>query len=421
MSNLLTIVIPTKNRHFLLDRTLGYYVAANIDANIIIADSSVSELCKENKTICTKYSKDLKIEYFHVHEDTELFKKYSISADMATTKYILTIGDDDFPLKLSIDELMLKLEKDNSIAAIFGERVAIMKVSKESVNDKWIKTYPNYSGISNTSADSLDRIKKLPIPNWQQYQNSIIRTSIFKKSINMVKELNYTQYSEFFFSAMVLIHGTWVKSNLLFAVCHQESKLCKFKDRYLYPYYIGDKGSVFSGISQDSWSKTISFLCDAIGRDLSKIYPEDKDFFSNKIRKIYMSKLFYYFEYSNNLSNFLLNEESFFIRVINNYFRKFGSFYWTIALYDKPGGAKEYFRFAIGLIREVLNGNLIKVRVKSSTNISTKDLLVSIKRVGSLDYEAYILLNKSSRYNKEFTHIFKIWKNNPCPQQLKKV
>ncbi len=420
MNELLTIIIPTKDRHLLLDRSLLHYVKSNISVRIIIADSSSNASGSSTEMICAKYSGKLDIDYFHVPEDTDPSMKNSIAADMVCTPYILGIGDDDFPLKSSLEKVLSKLEEDSSIAAAFGNRVAIVQISNKEEHQRWIKAYPNYSGISINSNNPLDRIKRLPIPNWQQYGNAIIRTNVFKKAYKIVSKLNHTQYSEFFLFSAILMHGTFIKYDLLFAICHQESKFCPFKDRYLFPHYIGSGGSVLSGISQNDWSKTVSSLCDIVGKEIATIYSEDDKDISLKIRQIYYSKLVHYLEYNNNLSDNLIDSNSILLKKINNILRKISKIYWTIVLYDKSGGIYEFFKFSYGFAREIINGRFVRLALKPTTNTSIKDLLISIKRTGSLNYESDSLLHPSSKYHKEYKIIFDIWTDNPCPQQLEK-
>ncbi len=420
MNKLLTIVIPTKNRPKLLGRSLSYYEKINMPTELIIADSSDNLQAQETKKLCNIFSSKLNINYFHVSPDTEPSLKTFMAVDMVNTPYVLWVGDDDFLLASTIKDILSKMEGDKSIAGAFGNRVAITQVSQQKKGNKWIKSYPNYSGISITNYEPLDRIKRLPIPNWQQYQNSIFRTHVFRRASEIVSNLDHTQYSEFFLSSMILAHGSWIKYNQLFAVCHQESKFCKFKDRYLFPHYIGGKGSVLSGVSQTKWSQTVSLLCDIVGEEIGKIHSQNEKDISGTIRKIYYSKLIYYLEYNNNLSNNLIDSNSNILRTVNNIFRKLGKLYWILVLYNKSGGVNEYFKFTFGLVKEVMKGRIIKMLFKSETNVSIKSLLTSIKRVGSLDYESDSLLSNSSKYNKEYRIIFDIWKKNPCPQKIEK-
>jgi glycosyltransferase domain-containing protein len=420
MNKLLTILIPTKNRYKLLNRTLSYYAKTNTIFKIIVADSSDNEYGNNTKIICEKYNTNLNIDYLRFPADIEPYNKNYMSLSDVSTPYVLCIGDDDFPLNSSIELILSKLEKDKSIAAAFGDRVAITQIFEKKFGKKWVKTYPNYSGISITSNNPLDRIKRLPIPNWQQYPNSIYKTNVLKKACGAVSKLKHTQYSEFFYFSMVVAHGKWVKYDTLFAVCHQESKICHFKDRYLYPSYIGSGGSVLSGISQDSWSRVVSLLCNVVGREISIVNMQDSKYVSNQVRKIYYSKLVYFLEYKNNLSDNLIDSNSILLKKINNILRKISKIYWTIVLYDKSGGIYEFFKFSYGFAREIINGRFVRLALKPTTNTSIKDLLISIKRTGSLNYESDSLLHPSSKYHKEYKIIFDIWTDNPCPQQLEK-
>jgi len=140
MDKLLTILIPTKNRHLLLDRSLLYYVKSSIHVRIIIADSSDNALRNNTKKVFDKYSNSLNIDYFHAPENIEASTKNNIAIDMVRTPYVLNVGDDDFPLKSSIETILSKLEKDSSISAAFGDRIAITQVSNKEDNKKWINS-----------------------------------------------------------------------------------------------------------------------------------------------------------------------------------------------------------------------------------------------------------------------------------------
>jgi glycosyltransferase domain-containing protein len=421
LQKLLTIIIPTKNRPYLLNRSLYYYTKIKFLARIIIIDSSDDALSSQTKKTCDKYCDKLSIDYIHVSADTEVSDKHYTAADMVDTPYILSVGDDDFPLVSTVEEILLKLEKDKSIVAAFGERVAIKQISPKTSNLKWVKSYPNYSGISITNSNALDRIRRLPIPIWQQYPNAIFRTIPYKKAYKMVRDIEHTQYAEFFTLALILAHGKWVKYDMLFAVCHQESKFCRFKDRDLFPSYIGTGGSVLNGISQKSWSKVVSQLCYKTALefvDKNDSLDDVKDV-AYEVRNIYYSKLVHYLEYNNNLSDNLIDSGSIFLRRSNGMLRKFNKFYWIFVLYDKSGGIYEFINFILGLGREILNGRFFKMMYKSKTDVNMIGLLSSIKRTGSLKYESESLMHISSKYSKEYQVIFNIWTNDPCPQRLK--
>ena len=420
MIELLTILIPTKNRHKLLYRSLLYYVKANINCKIIVADSSDTNQQEKTEYVCKQFAKKIDIYYIKFSPNIEPYNKNYKALSDVRTPYVLPIGDDDFPLKSSIELILSKLENNETVVAAFGERVAVKQINEKSTShSKWVHTYTNYSGISITDVSPLDRIKKLPIPNWQQYPNAIYRTNVFKKACKVVSKFKHTQYAEFFYYCMILSSGSWMKYDVLFAVCHQESKFCKFKDRYLFPSYIGSGGSVLNGISQDSWSIVVSSLCNTVASELVSGRPDKIDSMSIEIRRVYYSKLINYIEYNDKLSNNLIDSDSFILRGINNLVIKIGKVYWKIVLHNRSGGIYEFIKFLFNLSREIINGRLIKLLLKSLTSTNTKGLLTSIKRTGSLNYESEILLHTSSRYYKEYKIIFDIWANDPCPHRLK--
>jgi glycosyltransferase domain-containing protein len=419
--DLVTILIPTKDRPYLLNRSLSYYAKIGFLTRFIIIDSSSSAFLAETKKVCEKWCDQLTIEYLCVDEDNEISNKIFLAADLVDTPYILWIGDDDFPLKSTINKLLVKLERDRSIVAAFGHRVAISQVNTKTSGFKWVKSYPNYSGISIVNNNALDRIRRLPIPVWQQYPNSIIRSDVLKKAVLKIRKLEYTQYSEFFMHSLILAHGKWIKFDMLFAVCHQESSLCSFKSRYLFPNYIGDGGSVLDGVSRDLWSRDVSLLCSVTASELLEIECKNLESVTLEIRKIYYSKVIYYLELNNMLSDNMIDASSSTLRMVNNIFRKLSRLYWAILLYDKSGGAYEFINFFFGVVREVLSGRLIKVVFNSVTSSSIIDFLISIKRTGSLDYESSSLLQNSSKYHQEYKVIFDIWTSDPCPQQLEKT
>ena len=54
--------------------------------------------------------------------------------------------------------------------------------------------------------------------------------------------------------------------------------------------------------------------------------------------------------------------------------------------------------------------------MNKSANNNFRSLFVHLKRTESLDYELTNLLNTSSEYYTEFSNIFEIWVDNPCPK-----
>ena len=75
MIELLTILIPTKNRHKLLYRSLLYYVKANINCKIIVADSSDTNQQEKTEYVCKQFAKKIDIYYIKFSPNIEPYNK----------------------------------------------------------------------------------------------------------------------------------------------------------------------------------------------------------------------------------------------------------------------------------------------------------------------------------------------------------
>jgi glycosyltransferase domain-containing protein len=80
-----TIIIPTHNRHFLLNRSIEYYL--NFNCSIIICDSS------DKKSI--QFLNNSNINYLH-YPNTTFAKKMYKAITYVKTKYVCLSADDDF-------------------------------------------------------------------------------------------------------------------------------------------------------------------------------------------------------------------------------------------------------------------------------------------------------------------------------------
>lgn len=109
LTNLITIVIPSHNRHHLLERALKYY--ANFGAKILVADSTAS---------CFPNIKNYNCHYFHLPE-MKLYEKILHLINEITTPYMIFCADDDFTLKNSILLCLDFLEKNPEYVCAQGK------------------------------------------------------------------------------------------------------------------------------------------------------------------------------------------------------------------------------------------------------------------------------------------------------------
>ena len=412
----LTIIIPTINRTSMLERTLGYYANSGITSKIILADSSNEELKSKNKELVLNYSKKLEIEYFHIPEESSLMTKMSIAADKVLTPYVIEVGDDDFLLKSSLLKVMNELEKDQTLAAGYGHRLGIRAMSKPTEGIKWIDVFPFYD-MSIEDEKPWDRIRKLPVPSWQQYPYAIYRREVLKASCRTVKSCKAAQYVEFFKFAAVLAQGKWKKFDCLFTVCNTDSDYYRLRSKGSFPIYWGykGKGNITTQMSNPIWSEYVSILSHNVAEILSNCESEQGDI-AAKLTRTYWAINNKYLEQNGLISNYLFHDDQLIARRINKVLSKFNKFTLAFLLPDRNGGVNAWYRMAFALLKEILNGRIVANYMNRSVNNNFRSLFAHLKRTESLDYELTNLLDTSSEYYHEFSKIFEIWVDNPCPK-----
>jgi len=409
----LTIIIPTINRSTMLDRTLSYYMKAGIYSKIILADSSNKSLKAKNKNLVSKYSTHLDIEYFHVSEETDVGDKVFVACEMVKTPYVLMIGDDDFVLKSSASKIIRGLENDKELAAGYGQRLGIAALSQSTKGTRWMSLFPWYD-MQIINKDPLDRIRHIPVPSWQQYPYAIFRTHVMKKAYQVTNGFKSTQYIDFFINATILFHGKWKKFDCLFTVCNADSSYYTLRDRSSFPYYWGKKGNIISQtMSQPFWSEYVIKL----SKNVVDLLPKsDSDDLAREIRDIYYAINNRYIEHHYIFSRSLFNSNQWLSLKINTFIVRLTRILYIFLLPDKNGGVSSYWVFFRGLLKETVTLRLFKNLYNQDKSNKIKNLLISIRRTGTLDYELVNLLSPSSAYYKEFSLIFKVWKSNPTPK-----
>src|SRR3954468_16237273 len=101
MKHIITLLIPTHNRHNYLERAIAYYGPMPI--NIVIVDSSAKayDVSRDN------------ISYFHLPTHT-LTGKISYALELIKTPYVVMSADDDFLLPEKVQACIDFLDKNPS-------------------------------------------------------------------------------------------------------------------------------------------------------------------------------------------------------------------------------------------------------------------------------------------------------------------
>jgi glycosyltransferase domain-containing protein len=412
----LTIICPTYNRPHMLNRVLKYYVDNNFSCKIIIADSSETGARNIVLDLVDKCSSRLNVEYFHMPESTDFGLKLYTASKKISTKYVVVMPDDDLVIKSGLLRAMSELDSDPLVSAAYGNRLSIASTRKPDSGIEWIKILPHYN-ITINQSDPIDRIRRLPVPSWWMFPYSVYRTDVLSKSLNVIHDMNYCQFTEFFFYSAVLAYGKWIKVDCLFAICNEDSEYYTLRDRESFPFYWGVSGSIFAQISRPFWSSHILELSTKVGDILS-----NKDNGKNKdklIRGIYFSINNRYLE-DNGMYEVLFDDTQRFAKKINRIRVMVNKLFWVFLLPDRASGINYWIRLAKVFLYEFITGRLIRLIKCDFTINGLKNILINIKRTGTLDYEFHELIKKSSKYYDDFYPAYEAWRENPCPTKYNK-
>ena len=408
----LTIICPTYNRPHMLERTLKYYANNDFSCKIIIADSSDEDASEMVKNLLVEFSESIDTDYIKMPIDTELCKKLFESTNFVKTKYASVIPDDDLVIRSALIKSMEELDSDHSVAAIYGNRISIAAISEPNDKLGWIYSFPFYS-VTIDQEDSINRIRRLPVPSWWQFPYAVYRTEILRKSLHTIRDMKYTQFTEFFFYSAILSYGKWIKMDCLFALCNSDSEHYSLRDRDSFKHYWGEFGSIMGQISQSFWSAHVLTLSERVARLMLKDESNVNEL-SMTLRTIYFSINNKYLD-ENGLSEHLYDDKQFFARSLNRIRIKIINIFWILSLYDRNGGFRTWVRMFKGLLLEIISGKFIKLMALDFTWKRLKNLLISIKRTGSLDYEIQSLIKEKSKFHNDFIRAFDAWRENPCP------
>ncbi len=218
-----TLVVPTKNRFYYVERLLKYYLNMDFLGTIIIIDSSddgsadyirkyVNNLNKENYIY--KYSKGLPS--WVIKENLDLIK----------TKYVSFLGDDDYAIPNGILKSIGFLENYPDISGCRGEGFVI---SDTEVPVESMGMYSHVHRLENKSSDRL-------IQHFSNYGTPffhVMRAHIFKESYSSIPstfemEAGYDRLigDELLASALMLVYGKFASIQGLHVVrIHSKEKV----------------------------------------------------------------------------------------------------------------------------------------------------------------------------------------------------
>ncbi|MHA2339562.1 MAG: TIGR00180 family glycosyltransferase, partial [Candidatus Hodarchaeales archaeon] len=201
------IIIPTHNRREHLKRILSYYNKRGPGLEIIVADSSLPEIKKENKKIISSFS-NLRIYLTDSYpESIDIFQKLSDAVNLVDSKYCVICADDDFVTIKGINESVDFLEnhKDFSVAHGYYISFDIKSVRRKTQKFYWRVIYNHKS---NTFEDTESRLKEhlsnYPLPTLYAVHRTNLLKLIFNETIKFSDDVHF---GELLSSMLTLVYG----------------------------------------------------------------------------------------------------------------------------------------------------------------------------------------------------------------------
>jgi len=184
-----TILIITHNRHFLLKRSIKYYLC--YFSKIIVLDSSVNSIYLDKK---------IKYEYL---PKKSIIEKLLIGIKYCTTKYFLIVPDDDFIVPNGVIKAIKFLEKNKDFVTVSGDFYYFEKYS-HLIKYKKINNYKYKSFDENHFLERLNS----SIKGHSQMLYSIFNKKMFFKNLVKFKIFyKYTEPCELIFHILSLFSG----------------------------------------------------------------------------------------------------------------------------------------------------------------------------------------------------------------------
>ena len=179
----LTILVPTKNRHFHLKRLLNYYRDFQFNGFIIIFDSSDLAIFKKNKNLVKKLNnKKITIIKYNALP-FQCFKNYQ---NLIKTNFVCYSGDDDFFIVTGLEKSVIELNNNNNIIGINGISYVMKLIGSDYNIISSISIYKNFYSMKNSSIGRInDMMKTYGVPLF-----SVFKTEKFKKMLNIVPSKN---------------------------------------------------------------------------------------------------------------------------------------------------------------------------------------------------------------------------------------
>ena len=194
-----TLLIPTYNRHELLERLLNYFQYQHIQFQVIVLDSSDSSIVEQNTRLIATLSNNVK--HIVYSNNIEPFKKFSEGFQQVSTPFCSLCADDDIIIINTITDCINFLIENSDYSLAHGLYFDFSELKNEICISRLI-----YSSLSLADVSPVNRIAKL-MQNYEATTYAIYRTEIAKMIFQKAATLSSVLSNELLSSVLSVVKG----------------------------------------------------------------------------------------------------------------------------------------------------------------------------------------------------------------------
>lgn len=153
---LLTQIIPTRNRLPFLRRIINYYRSVGFQHRIIVADSSDFSLRPAIKQTIASLGTGNRIEHLEFNGETSINSKIQQVLQKIATPYVAICADDDFHVPEALNRAVVFLDNNKDHSAAHGDAALFILKDAGAYGDiDRLERYPQRSVDGSTGAERL--------------------------------------------------------------------------------------------------------------------------------------------------------------------------------------------------------------------------------------------------------------------------
>lgn len=244
MPEMLTVLIPTRNRQAFLERLVSHWARRHFHYPIVIADSSDPEVLEQTATRVASLASGLSVSHLVVPARTPLLAKLRGACESVRTPYVAVGADDDVFVAEGLGRAVAFLDAHPDYSVAHGEALLFCLASGMAHGALgWVSRYPQRTVAHATAAQRLTDHLRSYAPTWYSVQ----RTRQYREHLAEAAPLELDhRFGELLLSCLSLIQGKANTLDGLYMVRQAHAGQDSAKG--------GERGDLFDWVAHPSWA-----------------------------------------------------------------------------------------------------------------------------------------------------------------------